>query len=391
MADTVPDKTPDIDARTWRQVLTPWAIRLGVSLLAMLVGAVLTRYGVEPKTVEKVTEIIVTVPAAVPLDEFTPQYAPTQGWVRDDAQIEANKDEEKTLRFHNTPAGKAVMGDEDVFLYRHVRKAGKFEGNAYPNINQGSVGCCVGAGFKHGCDVVQATAIAGGARFEWKPVSAEAIYAYSRVEIGGGRISGDGSLGAWAKDAVAKGGILAMQQYDGHDLSKFDPARARAWGRTGVPDALEPIAKNHPVKGTALVTTVADCKRAIQQGYPVPICSDQGFTMERDRDGFARPQGQWMHCMCVIGWRGGARPGFLILNSWGDQAHTGPVWPPDMPVAAFWCDEATMGRIVKQGDSFALSDVQGFPARRVPLNWDVRATPRPRPFDVFASEFALAP
>ena len=365
-----------------RAVLKP----LLVALVSATVGSALTYFGAPPKVVEIVHEVV--VPAVF---EAPGEYTPTQGWQRDEAQIAVNLDPDKTLQFAATPAGKAVLGDDDVFLYRHVRKAAARAPPWYPNVNQQSVGCCVGCGWKHGCDVLQASAIAQGAKFQWKPVSVEAIYGASRVEIGGGRISGDGSVGAWAKEAVGKVGLLPMEKHGEYDLTTFSPARAREWGRTGVPNALEPVAREHLVKSAALVRSALDVKRAIQQGYPVPICSDQGFTMERDRDGFARPQGTWNHCMCVIGYRGGARPGYLILNSWGDAAHTGPVWPEDMPVAAFWCDESVMDRIARQGDSFAISDVQGFPKRVIPLDWDVRAVPRHVPRkDVFAA-LALAP
>jgi hypothetical protein len=241
---------------------------------------------------------------------------------------------------------------------------------------------------------VLATAIVGGQKFEWKSVSVEAIYALSRVEVGGGRISGDGSVGAWAAKAVKDYGVVSMEKHGAHDLTTFSPARARDWGRRGCPDDLEPEAKRHPIKGTALVASWADVKRSIQQGYPVAVCSDQGFRMERDATGRARPQGSWAHCMAIVGVRAakdGRTEGGFILNSWGDQAHTGPVWPADAPVAGFWADAAVIDRMVRQGDSFALSDVVGFPRRVIPLNWDIRAVPA-RPLDPFArrNELALA-
>jgi hypothetical protein len=165
-----------------------------------------------------------------------------------------------------------------------------------------------------------------------------------------------------------------------------------------VPDELEADAKAHPVRGTALVTTTAEGRRAIQQGYAIFVCSSIGFDNPdgtvgtRDRDGFCRPRGTWNHCMALIGWRAGSRPGFLCLNSWGDTAHGGPRWPDDMPPAAFWIDEAVVGRMLAQGDSFALADVAGFPARPQLPDWFVRAEParRPRQFDL-RDLFALAP
>jgi hypothetical protein len=40
-----------------------------------------------------------------------------------------------------------------------------------------------------------------------------------------------------------------------------------------------------------------------------------------------------------------------------------------MPITGFWTDTAVVDRIIQQNNSFALSNLQGFPARRVPLNW----------------------
>jgi hypothetical protein len=299
-------------------------------------------------------------------------YAPTFGWHADEEAIAANLDPQRTLHFDATPAGKAVLGDRDTFLWQHVRKAAHREGSPwYPNVNQQNVGCCVGCGWTHCADVCQAAAIVAGQSFEWRPVSAEVIYGGSRVEVGRGRLSGDGSVGAWAKEYVSsRGGIAAMQKYAGADLSTFSPARARDFGRRGVPPDIAAAAREHPVKSCALVKSWPDAKRAIQQGYPVAVCSDQGFRMERDSTGRCRPQGTWSHCMALIAVRIGPNEGGFLLNSWGDSAHTGPAWPPDMPVAGFWADSAVLDRMLRQGDSFALADVAGFPQRK--LDWFVQ-------------------
>jgi len=351
-------------------------VPLATALLGIVLGYLLPPERV--KQVEKIVEVLVPL-----LDEFSP----TQGWVPDQEQIARNADPLVTEQFANTPAGKAAFGAEDVYWWRTVRKAAKMPANRYPNVNQRHVGCCVGAAYKHGADVVQATAIQAGGRFEWKPAAVEPIYAGSRVEIGKGRISGDGSVGAWAAQWCREYGLVPMEKHGNIDLTTFDPNRARAWGQRGrgVPDELEPLAKSHPIKSTALVRTAADVKRALQQGYPVVVCSSVGFRMERDRDGFASPQGTWAHAMAFIGWRND-RPGAFCLNSWGDSVHTGPVWPADAPVAGFWVDERVVGRMVAEGDSFALADVSGFPARQVPLDWFVRGERRREfdPRDLFA-------
>jgi hypothetical protein len=386
-----PTEVPQAKWYTPLKPYLPWLIRIAVAFAI----AAATHYGWPPEVVQ----IIKEVPIAVVQQDLQPElteFSPTQGWIRDADAIAANLDETKTLHFERTPAGKVALGDEDVFLWRAVRKVNNRGPPWYPNVNQESVGCCVGCGWKHSADIVQATAIASGKRFEWKPVSVEVIYAGSRVDVGRGQISGDGSMGAWAREwSQSQGGIAAMQKYDSVDLSKFSPARARDWGRRGIPPDVAAAAKEHPVKGCALVKSWADVKRAIQQGYPVAVCSDQGFTMGRDATGRARPQGSWSHCMCICAVRtaaDGHTEGAFILNSWGDNAHTGPVWPEDAPVAGFWADAAVVDRMVKQGDSFALADVAGFPARKVLPDWFVREVQperfRPRDPFVFKREFA---
>jgi hypothetical protein len=367
MAD---DTTPPTPAPT--PTPAPWTryVRYAAMLLMAVlpvVSAIATKEGC-PKVVERIEYIEKTIPL---LDEFTPTF----GWLRDEEVVAANLDPTLTLHFADTPAGMAALGDEDVFLWRAARKAAGLDDKHYPNVNQQSVGCCVGCGWKHSCDIVQATAIASGKAFEWKPASVEVIYAGSRVDVGKGRISGDGSVGSWAKEYVTGGGIAAMTKYASADLTTFSPSRARQWGRSGAPADVKAAARTQPVKGCALVKSWADTKRAIQQGYPVAVCSNQGFRMDRDATGKARPQGSWPHCMCICGVRansadGSVKEGGFILNSWGDTAHTGPVWPPDMPVAGFWADAAVIDRMVAQGDSFALSDVVGFPSRRI--DWLIR-------------------
>jgi hypothetical protein len=379
MSDTAPTPTPEPGRfRPLAAKYGPWAVAVLGWLLAVYLGGPRSAGPIPLPPVQPPPPAF--APGAEPEADrpfvaTADGVAPAFGWVRDADTIAANLDPVATEQFDDTPAGQAALGDEDVFLWRAVRKVNDRGPPWYPNINQGSVGCCVGGGFKHGADVCQAAQIVNGRAAEWKPVSVEVIYGGSRVEVGGGRLRGDGSTGRWARDFVTTRGVAPMERYASHDLTAFSPARAREFGRTGVPDDIEAVARKSPVRSAAQVKTWADVKRAVLQGYPVPICSDQGFTMARDRDGFARASGTWAHCMACIGVRSGPREGGFILNSWGDAAHTGPVWPADAPPAGFWADAAVIDRMARQGDSFALSDLVGFPSRK--LDWSfTRAAPR---------------
>lgn len=382
MADEQPTPAPPTPAPKYPRLVkaAPW-------ILWAISTAIALYLGVQPPPLP--VPVPVPVPPAVLPDEGEVE---TFGWVPDPESIARSADPAKTTQFDATPAGKAALGDEPAFLWRPVVQV-----YGRPTwVDQRDVGCCVGCGFKHAVDIVQAVQIVAGRRpGEFKPVSVESIYGASRVEVGGGRISGDGSVGAWAKEAVQEYGVLPMERFaNGVDLSEFSPARARQWGRSGIPDDLEPVAREHPVRGAALVKSWTDVKRAVQQGYPVAVCSDQGFRMDRNAQGVARPSGRWMHAMCVCGVAtiGGRECGF-VLNSWGDRAHTGGRWPDDMPDAGFWAEAAVIDRMVRQGDSFALSDVVGFPARK--LDWFTRREGdrdplRLRPADPVADRLALA-
>lgn len=77
--------------------------------------------------------------------------------------------------------------------------------------------------------------------------------------------------------------------------------------------------------------------------------------------------------MAGIGVRHGRRPGGLIWNSWGPSSNSGPHYPDDMPPpfrgSTFWVDADVLERMLRQGDSFAMSAYDGFPARLLPEDW----------------------
>lgn len=201
----------------------------------------------------------------------------------------------------------------------------------------------------------------------------EPIYAFSRVEIAGGQLGGgDGSNGIWAAKAMKQYGILIRKKYGNIDLSVYSGQRARQWGmpRAGVPDELEPIAKEHIVKNYSQVRTWEEARDALANGYPVTIASNAGFTSTRDKDGFARPSGSWAHQMCLTAMKDDGRPGALIQNSWGPNWIGGPKGEHDIPDGSFWCDAEVLERnILSAGDSWALSNFDGFPPQKLNLNF----------------------
>ena len=252
----------------------------------------------------------------------------------------------------------------------------------WTRINQG-IGDCVSHGFELGASILMAIQTIKQRR-KWGGVAAsEAIYGGSRVEARGVKSGGysDGSYGGAAAKWVQEWGVVLRADYSSetgdseHDLRDYDSAKAKSWGNYGCggkadKDALDNVARQHPVKTTSLVTTFEEAAAAISNGYPVPVCSNQGFAKTRDADGFCRASGSWAHCMNFCGVRYGSKPGLLCANSWG-RSNSGPKFPATMPDAiaqcTFWVHPETVNSMLgKWKDSFALSQFEGFKKQSLP-------------------------
>lgn len=293
---------------------------------------------------------------------LSPPYA--FGWVAEPAEVEAVLGQLPVPLFADTPAAQSAA-EGDLFLWEACRRV---VGDLLPPRQQGAVGSCVGFGTASAIEHLMCVEIVAGDPEAYHDLAPEVIYGGSRVQVGGGRLGGaDGSLGAWAAAFVSRWGVVARGVHGRLDLTAYDESQCRALGRQGLPTELEALARNHPVRTVALVRSWNEARAAITSGYPIAVCSLQGFTMERDRDGFARPRGTWPHCMALVGVQAGRRPGGFLLNSWGGQVHTGPSGVGDPSPAGFWADADVLDRMLRQGDSWAFSAFEGFPARR--LDW----------------------
>lgn len=199
----------------------------------------------------------------------------------------------------------------------------------------------------------------------------EPIYGGSRVEVGGYSGVGGGSTGHWAAEWLQKYGVLLRQAYaGGYDFTYYSAEKAVEYGREGCPDALEPVAKLHPVKNAAICRSYSDLRDCIFNGSPVMVCSNVGFgsgTCRRDSEGFlSRRRAPWYHAMLFWGYDDEyRRPGALCQNSWGYDWVTGPTRGPQTD-GSFWIDADTVDSMLRQGDSFAFSGFQGFPRVDIP-------------------------
>ena len=226
------------------------------------------------------------------------------------------------------------------------------------------IGDCVSFGHGHANDLLQCVEIALGEPAEFRETDTEFIHATSR-EVAGILGQTDGSYGAAAVKAMTTVGLVSRELLG--DQGAYSGKRAREWGRTGAPAEIKATACLFKLGSAAQVSTWAELVAALASGYPVTICSNQGFTLHRDRDGFCKARGTWGHCMLIAGVRFD-REGACILQSWGPTVPDGPL-ALDQPTFSFWADRTVVERILAAGDSFALSRAPDFVARKLPERW----------------------
>ena len=235
---------------------------------------------------------------------------------------------------------------------------------------------CVGQGFSRNVEHVIQADILAGENEEWRgKVAVCSIYGASRVEVGGGEIGGDGSVGAWAAEAVKKYGVLLRIKYPSIDLSSDDDDfLCSKWGNSGVPDNLEPTMREHCITAVSLVDGADIGLAALWNFKPVPTCSNRGFKTVRDKYGMCAPSGSWNHCMATAGALLIKHPAYpngrqtvAIWQSWGQDSPTGndkvilqTGQEETLPPGVFLIDVEVWDKMLKQGDSFALAGMKGW-------------------------------
>jgi len=257
--------------------------------------------------------------------------------------------------------------------------------------NQG-LGSCVGWGWELGTTLSVASDIRLKLRpWHWQGAYAtEPFYGGARVEARGIKQAGyrDGAVGAYAAKFATKWGAVPridlslLSKNKEHDLRVYSANKEKEWGNFGCggafdKDVLDQICKLTPVIEAPLCTSFQAAAGLIESGFPVVVCSDQGFSDRRDQYGFVSPRGIWYHCMCFAGVRYD-RPGLLLANSWGNSWGLGnwykstktgesiDYWPEAQKCSG-WVDANVCDKMLKQQDSYGVCGVGGLKRRSV--NW----------------------
>jgi hypothetical protein len=287
------------------------------------------------------------------------------GWVPTQTFLDAYQ-RNRQARFF-AESGKDLKGTgagKIALLYEAVRRVWKRDLDIGPQLGSD----CVGWSFAGCVDLIACLEVVTDEpeQHSWElRTSTEAVYGMSRVEYGDYRGSRRaGSFGAWAAEAVERGGTISRRLLAERFPSEggdYNLLRTLSWGINGLPDELEPIAREHRIGQTSLVRSFEEARDAIANGYPVAVGSSQGFTTQRDAEGFALPQGTWYHSMKFIGSRDDHRPGLLCMNSFGAKAHKGLKGKFDIPEGSFWVDAEICTKMFQHLDSYALSQFDGYP------------------------------
>ncbi|MFH0982012.1 MAG: hypothetical protein V2A79_10775 [Planctomycetota bacterium] len=244
-------------------------------------------------------------------------------------------------------------------------------------------GTCCGHGWTRLAEDCIIWAIGSGQAMAWPGQLSVAVnYAGSRVEIGGGKLRGDGSVGAWVAKWVSKFGVLPKKKFGIVNLDVSGQAEddlAVRWGRSGVgvPDELEPEAKLHPVETVSLADDIDTALGLLANGYAGAMCSNLAFQTVRNSEGICEfnPRDRWPHCMEV---RGVCRVKsgeyvVAIQQSWGNNP-TGPNKVTlysgreiVLPEGVFFIRLDPFAKAIGAKDTFMASGVKGFPRR--PIDW----------------------
>lgn len=302
------------------------------------------------------------------------------GWVDDQEVVQSSMEGLAHPLF--LPAASAIKESGEgkvVLLHQFVEKlnGGRFNVRTQegPDCTSFATACAI--------DCVKAAEIVSKKQNEiWDYETAtEPIYIGSRINIGKGQLgNGGGSYGVWVARYANEIGAPSRNNYselqDGLDLRTYNwrIANLLSGGRgAGLNEKFVQFCNTKKIRTTSQVRTYTEVRDAIANGYAVIICSNQGFTSTRDREGFASPSGSWAHAMCVTGVddKGEGcsrkRPGVLVQNSWGPDWITGPK-RHNQPDGSFWVDAQVLeSRILSAGDSWVLSDYDGYPTKKLNL------------------------
>ncbi len=183
---------------------------------------------------------------------------------------------------------------------------------------------------------------------------------------------GQGMDPARATQFEVETGWLLRQDYSGVvNLSTYNASIGTGWGRTGVPEAVKELCRQHKVGKFIKIGSVQEAKDALFNGYAIHSGQNIGFKSSSDERGITSPSGSWNHDMACLGFDDTKTfypvCVFFIQNSWGKWNQTPRKIPPyGIQPGAFAIEEEVFARFVRANSMFAYADVQGIKKKDLP-------------------------
>lgn len=254
---------------------------------------------------------------------------PPTGWIQDPAEVDAT-----TVSM----GGDSVLFGNSEFNGYAQRQMDKGQTGVFPHLAEKTLfgrllpafhqrrGTCVGQGTTRAIqDSWFHSLVTRGVIGRPVELVVAYIYAGSRVQIGGGRISGDGSIGAWAAKFASLYGALERKVHGQYDLSKPREDLSVSWGAPGrgVPSELIEIGKRIDIRAFRC-TSERNIVDAAWAGFGLAFCGNRTYG-PKNKDGISRLSQGANHCTEAVGACLSSGGNVLIggQQSWGQNSPSG--------------------------------------------------------------------
>lgn len=188
----------------------------------------------------------------------------------------------------------------------------------------------------------------------------------------------DGWYCAAAGNVVVKHtGAVLRKQYKTVDLTKYNPKFAsKYWDANQIPREAYEEFNDNLFRDAAPVSDPQAIGDILIRGIGVSSCGSEGFSSERDENGWSRQVGSWAHAMAIIGSddrpeiiRKYGETGYLVQNSWGPW-NKGPrkILGTDIeiPEGCFWAPWSA----IRKRQFIAIAGLNGWVRRLLP-DWNL--------------------
>jgi len=169
-------------------------------------------------------------------------------------------------------------------------------------------------------------------------------------------------------------GFLVRDKYKPVDLTKYNSRIGSNWGRSGVPEKVKALCREHKVGVISNVRSQQELMDALVNGY----CAHSGqfaswSSSPNSKNIHARTSGGWAHDMAIVGYDDTKEfwpfTVWFIQNSWGKWNRAVKDWPssyPKQPPGMIVTSADDFDVCVRSGDCWVYGGIDGYPPQHLP-------------------------